>query len=115
MWSASRSVSSVGSRLPAPISIASAASAKRSPASARWGWLRCAGRAQWRRRSSEVSMRRSDEVRFDIAGRAIAGKRFHGGTIPTIALHGWLDNANSFDAFAQVMPELDLLAMDFAG
>ena len=30
-------------------------------------------------------------------------------------LHGWLDNANSFDAFAQAMPELDLFAMDFAG
>jgi pimeloyl-ACP methyl ester carboxylesterase len=60
-------------------------------------------------------MRACDEVRFDIAGRTIAGKRFRGGRFPTIALHGWLDNANSFDAFAQAMPELDLYAMDFAG
>ena len=60
-------------------------------------------------------MRPCDEVKFDIAGRAIAGKRFRGGSIPTIALHGWLDNANSFDALAEAMPELDLLAMDFAG
>lgn len=60
-------------------------------------------------------MRACDEVRFDIAGRTIAGKRFRGGRVPTIALHGWLDNANSFDAFAQAMPELDLFAMDFAG
>ena len=61
-------------------------------------------------------MRLSDEVRFEMArGRAIAAKRFRGGTIPTIALHGWLDNANSFDALAEAMPELDLLAMDFAG
>lgn len=60
-------------------------------------------------------MRACDEVRFDIGGRTIAGKRFRGGNIPTIALHGWLDNANSFDAFAQAMRELDLFAMDFAG
>jgi pimeloyl-ACP methyl ester carboxylesterase len=60
-------------------------------------------------------MRPSDEVRFDMSGRAIAGKRFRDGTVPTIALHGWLDNANSFDALAEAMPELDLFAMDFAG
>ncbi len=60
-------------------------------------------------------MRASDEVRFDVGDRTIAGKRFRGGRIPTIALHGWLDNANSFDAFAQAMPELELVAMDFAG
>ena len=60
-------------------------------------------------------MRASHEVRFDIAGRTIAGKRFRGGEVPTIAHHGWLDNANSFDALADAMPELDLFAMDFAG
>src|SRR6185369_895569 len=60
-------------------------------------------------------MRACDEIRLDVGGRTIAGKRFGGGRIPTIALHGWLDNANSFDAFAQALPELDLFAMDFAG
>jgi len=59
--------------------------------------------------------RPSDELRFDMGGRAIAAKRFRGGTVPTIALHGWLDNANSFDALAEAMPELELVAMDFAG
>jgi pimeloyl-ACP methyl ester carboxylesterase len=34
---------------------------------------------------------------------------------PTFALHGWLDNANSFDRLAPLLPELDLIALDFAG
>jgi pimeloyl-ACP methyl ester carboxylesterase len=60
-------------------------------------------------------MRASDEIRFDVGGRTLAGKRFHGGNVPTMALHGWLDNANSFDALAHALPELDLFALDFAG
>lgn len=35
--------------------------------------------------------------------------------IPTLALHGWLDNANTFDRLAPLLPELDLVALDFAG
>jgi len=35
--------------------------------------------------------------------------------IPTIALHGWLDNANTFDRLAPRIPELNLVALDFAG
>jgi len=60
-------------------------------------------------------MRAYDEITFDLGSRTIAGKRYRGGRLPTIALHGWLDNANSFDLFAQAMPELDLFALDFAG
>lgn len=34
---------------------------------------------------------------------------------PFFCLHGWLDNANSFNALAPRLPELQLLAVDFAG
>jgi len=30
-------------------------------------------------------------------------------------LHGWLDNANTFDRLAPLLPELNLVALDFAG
>ncbi|KAI3647712.1 hypothetical protein MP228_007933 [Amoeboaphelidium protococcarum] len=61
------------------------------------------------------------------AGRAIAGKqitsgnRVQGGKINILALHGWLDNASSFDFIAPALIEthteqnIDLVALDFAG
>lgn len=33
----------------------------------------------------------------------------------TLALHGWLDNAASFDPLAQALPALDLVALDLPG
>ncbi len=35
--------------------------------------------------------------------------------IPTIALHGWLDNAGSFDRLSAHLPMLDLVALDLPG
>jgi pimeloyl-ACP methyl ester carboxylesterase len=35
--------------------------------------------------------------------------------VPTLALHGWLDNAASFDALAVRLPELQLCALDLPG
>ena len=35
--------------------------------------------------------------------------------IPTLALHGWLDNAATFDFIAPLLPNLNLVALDFPG
>lgn len=46
----------------------------------------------------------------------LAAKHWHNPKgFPTIALHGWLDNAASFDSLAPLLPECDLLALDFHG
>ena len=57
-----------------------------------------------------------EEITFTVFGRTMAGKRWGTpGASPTFALHGWLDNANTFDRLAPLLPELDLIALDFAG
>jgi pimeloyl-ACP methyl ester carboxylesterase len=37
------------------------------------------------------------------------------GGLPVLALHGWLDNAASFDVLAPLLPNCDLVALDMAG
>ena len=56
------------------------------------------------------------DLLFDAAGRGLAARRFgtRGGT-RVLALHGWLDNANSFTPLAAALPELDLVALDLPG
>ena len=66
--------------------------------------------------NTNVARSSSTEVEFVVLGRRIAAKRW--GTVggaPTLALHGWLDNANSFDVLAPMLQKLDLVALDFAG
>lgn len=49
-------------------------------------------------------------------GLQLAAQRWHAGArIPVIALHGWLDNADSFSLIAGHMPNVDLVALDLAG
>lgn len=56
------------------------------------------------------------EVEFEVFGRRMAARRWGNPQgQPTFALHGWLDNANTFNRLAPLLPELNLLAVDFAG
>lgn len=57
-----------------------------------------------------------EEVTFDILGLKLHGKAWGDPQgEPVLALHGWLDNANTFDLLAPTLPELYLIALDFAG
>jgi pimeloyl-ACP methyl ester carboxylesterase len=61
-----------------------------------------------------------EDFSLSIAGVEIAGRRWrngapHANTRPVLALHGWLDNAASFDALAPLLPDTDLVALDLAG
>lgn len=56
------------------------------------------------------------EIEFNVLGLRICAKQWGNPEgEPTIALHGWLDNANTFDQLAPLLPELNLIAIDFAG
>ncbi|WP_159268443.1 alpha/beta fold hydrolase [Zhongshania aliphaticivorans] len=53
---------------------------------------------------------------FHVAGLNIAAKLWgEQGGLPVIALHGWLDNAASFDALAEQLPHYHILAIDLPG
>lgn len=56
------------------------------------------------------------EIRFTVRGLQLAAKRWHeGAPIKVLALHGWLDNAASFDAIAPYLTQCDIVALDLAG
>ena len=56
------------------------------------------------------------DIRLEVFGRTLAAKRWGNSAGPKfLALHGWLDNANTFDRLAPLLPELNLVALDFAG
>lgn len=53
---------------------------------------------------------------FEVNGYQLAAKQWHGNsTNPVIALHGWLDNAASFDILAPLMPHCHIVALDLPG
>ncbi len=61
-------------------------------------------------------IRQGDETVFEVFGRRITAKLWGVPSgEPTLALHGWLDNAATFDRLAPRLPELNLVALDFAG
>lgn len=57
----------------------------------------------------------AEEIALDIGGVTLAGMRWRNGSIPVIALHGWLDNAASFDRLAPQLQNADVVALDLAG
>jgi pimeloyl-ACP methyl ester carboxylesterase len=56
------------------------------------------------------------DCEFEVNGLTIAGQEWGmPGGVPVIALHGWLDNAASFDTLAPLLKGLHLIALDSAG
>lgn len=62
---------------------------------------------------------RPESVSLNIDGKTIAGIRHRvadtDAATKVLCLHGWLDNANSFLPMMSLLPEIDLLAIDFPG
>ncbi len=56
----------------------------------------------------------AEEFLITVAGVDIAGKRWRNGDQRVFALHGWLDNAASFDVIAPLL-YADVIALDLAG
>jgi len=53
---------------------------------------------------------------IQISGLRLAAKRWGSSSgPPVLALHGWLDNAASFDTLAPLLPELNLVVLDLPG
>ena len=56
------------------------------------------------------------EIRLDTRQGALAGLAWRRQGRPRVlALHGWLDNANSFQPMAPLLGQLDLVALDLPG
>lgn len=56
------------------------------------------------------------ERTFASKGRRIAARCWHDPSLPPLlALHGWQDNAATFERLAPLLPQFHIVAMDFAG
>jgi pimeloyl-ACP methyl ester carboxylesterase len=55
------------------------------------------------------------EITLKGFGGELAAKRWPGEGENFLALHGWLDNAGTFDGLAPLLPELDLVCLDLPG
>lgn len=56
------------------------------------------------------------EIKIPVPFGHIAGKIWNEGGIPLLGLHGWMDNAGTWDAVAPLLPKsISLVAIDFPG
>lgn len=58
------------------------------------------------------------ETEFEISGLKLAAKIWQGSTASKktiVALHGWMDNANSFAPMAEYLKEYKIISLDLAG
>ena len=65
---------------------------------------------------STTKHRQGQETVFHLKGQKIAAKVWgNEAGIPTLALHGWLDNAASFEPIAPLLEQCHLVAVDLPG
>jgi pimeloyl-ACP methyl ester carboxylesterase len=58
----------------------------------------------------------AEEIDIQTNYLRLSAKRWGaGGGIPVLGLHGWLDNANTFDRLAPLLPQLNLVSLDLPG
>ena len=58
----------------------------------------------------------TEEIRVQVNGMELAAKQWGDPELPAIiALHGWLDNAASYDRLAPALKNHRVIALDFAG
>lgn len=65
---------------------------------------------------SEQKTMQVEELRFEVNGHLIAAKAWGNSSDPTvIGLHGWLDNAATFNRLAPLLKGVRLIALDLMG
>lgn len=57
----------------------------------------------------------AEEIRLAGSSVELAARRWRQGPTPVLALHGWLDNAGTYDRLAPHLEGTDLVALDFPG